>query len=43
MMSEGEADEDAYIVRIEALEEQIQNLLATNQIEEAKAIQEKRP
>jgi hypothetical protein len=42
MVSDGEADEDAYIARIEALEEQIQNLLDSNQIEEAKAMQEKK-
>jgi hypothetical protein len=42
MVSEREADEDAYIARIETLEEQIQNLLDSNHIEEAKAMHEKK-
>src|SRR5262249_23392252 len=41
MVSEGETDEDAYIARIEALREEIQALLDTNQVEAAKAVQEK--
>ena len=42
LVSEGEADENSYIARIEALREEIQSLLDTNQVEEAKAVQEKK-
>jgi hypothetical protein len=42
MVSEGETDEETYIARIEALREEIQSLLATKQVEAAKAVQEER-
>ena len=42
MVSEGETDEDTYIDRIEALREEMQSLLDTNQVEEAKVVQEKK-
>ena len=42
MVSEGETDEESYIARIEALREEIQSLLDTNQVEEAKVVQEKK-
>jgi hypothetical protein len=42
MVSERETDEESYIARIEALREEIQTLLDTNQIEEAKIVQEKK-
>jgi hypothetical protein len=42
MVSEGETDEDTYIARIEALREEIESLLDTNQVEEAKVLQEKK-
>jgi hypothetical protein len=42
MVSERETDEDTYIARIEALREEIQSLLDTNQVEEAKVVQEKK-
>jgi hypothetical protein len=42
MVSEGETDEDTYIARIQALREEIQSLLETNQVEEAKVVQEKK-
>ena len=42
MVSEGETDENSYIARIQALREEIQSLLDTNQVEEAKAVQEKK-
>ncbi len=42
MVSEGETDENSYIARIEALREEIQSLLDTNQVEAAKAVQEKK-
>jgi hypothetical protein len=42
MVSEGETDEDTYNARIGALREEIQALLDTNQVEEAKVVQEKK-
>jgi hypothetical protein len=42
MVSTGEADEDLYNAHIEALREEIQALLDTNRVEEAKAVQEKK-
>jgi hypothetical protein len=42
MVSEGETDEDTYIARIEVLREEIESLLDTNQVEEAKVVQEKK-
>jgi hypothetical protein len=42
MVSEGKIDEDSYNARIEALREEIRSLLNTNQVEEAKAVQEKK-
>jgi hypothetical protein len=42
MVSESETDEDTYIARIEALREEIESLLDTNQVEEAKVLQEKK-
>jgi hypothetical protein len=42
MVSQGETDEDSYVARIEALRQEIQALLETNQVEEAKAVQEKK-
>lgn len=42
MVSEREADEDTYNARIEALREEIQSLLDSNEIEEAKIRQEKK-
>lgn len=42
MVSEGDTDEETYIARIEALREEIQALLDTNQVEEAKVVQEKK-
>lgn len=42
MRSEGERDEDGYVARIEALREEIQSLLDTNRVEEAKAVQDKK-
>jgi hypothetical protein len=42
MVSEGETDEDAYNARIGALLQEIQALLDTNQVEEAKVLQEKK-
>ena len=42
MVSEGETDEDTYNARIGALREEIQALLDTNQVEEAKVLQEKK-
>ena len=43
MASEDETNEDTYNAHIEALREEIQSLLDTNQVEEAKVMQEKRP
>ncbi len=42
MVSESETDEDTYIARIGGLREEIQALLDTNQVEEAKVLQEKK-
>lgn len=42
MVSQGETDEDTYVAHIEALRQEIQALLDTNQVEEAKAVQEKK-
>jgi hypothetical protein len=42
MVRAGETNEDTYAARIEALREEIQSLLTTNQVEEAKAVQEKK-
>jgi hypothetical protein len=42
MVSEGESDEKIYVARIQALREEIQSLLDTNQVEAAKAVQEKK-
>jgi hypothetical protein len=42
MVSEAEIDEETYIARIEGLREEIQSLLDTNQVEEAKVVQEKK-
>jgi hypothetical protein len=42
MVSESETEENIYVARIRALREEIQSLLDTNQIEEAKAVQEKK-
>jgi hypothetical protein len=42
MMSEGETDEDSYNAHLQALRQEIQSLLATNQVEEAKVVQEKK-
>ncbi len=42
MVSEGETDEDTYNARIGGLREEIQALLDTNQVEEAKVLQEKK-
>ncbi len=42
MVSVGERDEDTYIARIKELREEIQSLLNTNQVEAAKAVQEKK-
>ncbi len=42
MVNEGEIDENTYIARIEALREEIESLLDTNQVEAAKAVQEKK-
>ncbi len=42
MVSEGARNEDIYAARIQALREEIQSLLDTNQVEEAKAVQEKK-
>jgi hypothetical protein len=42
MVNEGETDEDLYIARIEELREEIQALLATKQVEAAKAVQEEK-
>lgn len=42
MVSEGDRDEDTYVARIEALREEIQSLLDTNRVEEAKEVQEKK-
>ena len=42
MVSEGETNENIYIARVEALREEIHSLLDTNQVEEAKAVQEKK-
>ena len=42
MVNEGETDEDIYVAHIEALREEIQALLDTNQVEAAKAVQEKK-
>jgi hypothetical protein len=42
MVSEGETDEDIYNARIEALREEIQSLLAINQVDDAKVLQEKK-
>jgi hypothetical protein len=42
MVSEGEAEENIYLARVQALRQEIQALLDTNQIEKAKAVQEKK-
>jgi hypothetical protein len=42
MVSEGKADEDTFVSRREALREEMQSLLDTNQVEEAKTVQEKK-
>ena len=42
MVSEGEADEDTFNTHIEALRQEIQALLDTNQVEEARGVQEKK-
>ena len=42
MVSEGEAEENIYLARIQALRQEIQALLDTNQIEKVKAVQEKK-
>jgi hypothetical protein len=42
MVREGKANENSYVTRIEALREEIQALLDTNQVEEAKVVQEKK-
>jgi hypothetical protein len=42
MESGGEAEENIYLARVQALRQEIQALLDTNQIEKAKAVQEKR-
>jgi len=42
MASEDETNEDTYNAHIEALREEIQSLLDTNQVEEAKVMQEKK-
>lgn len=42
MVSEGETDEDTYVAHIEALRQEIQALIETNQVEAAKAVQEKK-
>lgn len=42
MEHEGEIDEDTYNVRIQTLREEIQSLLDTNQVEQARAVQEKK-
>jgi len=42
MVSEGEAEENSYLARIQALRQELQALLDTNQVEEAKAVQEKK-
>jgi hypothetical protein len=42
MVREGKTNENSYVARIEALREEIQALLDTNQVEEAKVVQEKK-
>ena len=42
MVSEGKTNENLYFLRTEALREEIQALLATHQVEAAKAVQEKK-
>jgi hypothetical protein len=42
MVSEGEAEENIYLARVQALRQEIQALLDTNQIEKAKEVQEKK-
>ena len=42
MVSEGQTAENIYIARVEALRAEIQTLLDANQVEEAKAVQEKK-
>ena len=42
MVSEGEAEENIYLARIQALRQELQAPLDTNQVEEAKAVQEKK-
>jgi hypothetical protein len=42
MVSEGQTNENRYFMRTEALREEIQTLLAVNQVEAAKAVQEKK-
>ena len=42
MVSAGEAEENIYLARIQALRQELQALLDTNQVEEAKAVQEKK-
>ena len=42
MVSEGEINENIYVAHMETLREEIQSLLDTNQVEEAKAVQEKK-
>lgn len=42
MMNKGETDEDTYNARIEALRQEIESLFYTNQVKEAKAVQEKK-
>ena len=42
MVNEAESEEVTYNARIEALREEIQSLLFANQVEEAKAVQEKK-
>ena len=41
-MSEGETNENSYVARIEALRGEIQSLLDSNQVDEAKVVQEKK-
>ena len=42
MVSEGARNEEIYAARIEALREEVQSLLDTDHVEEAKAVQEKK-
>ncbi|GAC1647443.1 MAG: hypothetical protein NVS4B12_15230 [Ktedonobacteraceae bacterium] len=42
MVGEGKTNENIYVTRVEALREETQSLLDTNQVEAAKAVQEKK-